>query len=181
MLLHSIPGLKLPALLRENNKLRAAALLCIGLVCATLLVYFAALAPSVTRLRDLESRYAELRKKHSEALLFQKQKELFTGFRSGIPTQKDMPLLVKDLVQTARKLNLSVAGITYDIPRRAKDDITMLTFSFPAEGAYPNVKRFIHEIETSDRLVGIQDLKIESDQGKVKLQLKLVTYIRGEQ
>lgn len=180
MLLRSIQGIKLPGLLRENKKLRNAVLICLGLVCAALLLYLVALAPSVSHLRGLEARYAELRKKHTEALLFQKQKELFSGFRTGIPTQKDMPLLVKDLVQTARKLNLVVAGITYDIPRRGKDDITTLSFSFPAEGAYPNVKRFIHEIETSDRLVGIQDLKLDSDQGRVKLQMKLVTYIRGE-
>jgi hypothetical protein len=42
------------------------------------------------------------------------------------------------------------------------------------------VKRFIFEVETSTRLVGIQDLKLASDKGRVKLQMKLVTYIRGD-
>jgi Tfp pilus assembly protein PilO len=56
----------------------------------------------------------------------------------------------------------------------------MLTFTFPASGAYADVKRFIYEVETSKRLVGIQDLKLSSEKGRVKLQMKLVTYIRGE-
>jgi Tfp pilus assembly protein PilO len=50
----------------------------------------------------------------------------------------------------------------------------------PASGAYGNIKRFIYDIETSDRMIGIQDLKLDSEKGKVKLQMKLVTYISGE-
>jgi len=181
MSLRFIPGIKYPVWLWENKKLRKTALACAGLGSAALLVYFLALAPSVSHLRDIEGRYAELRKKHTEALLFQKQKNLFAGFLAGIPTQKDMPLLVKDLVQTARRLKLSVAGINYDIPRRGNNEITMLSFPFPAEGSYPDIKRFIYEIETSDRLVGIQGLKFEAaEHGRVKLQMKLVTYIKGE-
>jgi hypothetical protein len=35
-------------------------------------------------------------------------------------------------------------------------------------------------VETSDRLVGIQELKLDSDQGKVRLEMKLVTYIKEQ-
>ena len=177
-------NIRLPALpgrltgLGENKKMRTAALICAGLLAADLLLYFILIAPSSARLSELEGKYSELRKRHTEAALFQKQKKAFAGFRAGIPTQKDMPLLVKELAQTARNLNLSVAAINYDIPKRGDGGITMLSFSFPAEGAYPNIKRFIYEIEITDRLVGIQDLKLDSDKGRVKLQMKLVTYIK---
>jgi Tfp pilus assembly protein PilO len=159
---------------------KIAALACGGFVVANLAVYLAFVAPASARLEERERLHAEMKKHHAEAVLFQKQKEAFAGIRAGIPTQKDMPLLVKEFVHAARSHRLSVSAINYDIPRHGPEGLTMLSFSFPAEGAYPDVKRFIYEIETTDRLVGIQDLKLDSDKGRVRLQMKLLTYIRGE-
>jgi Tfp pilus assembly protein PilO len=177
---HIIRKIKAPAWLSEDKKLRTALLICVGLLCANLLLYGVAITPSAGRLRDLETRYADLRKRHAEAVLFQKQKKMLAGIGAGLPAQKDMPLLVKDLVQTARKLNLKVASVNYDIPKRGSEGLTMLSFSFPAEGSYPSVKRFVYEVETSDRLVGIQDVKLDSEKGRVKLLMKLVTYIKAK-
>ncbi len=169
----SVPG--------GNSKVKRAALIGAGLSLINVLLYGALVAPSSARLADQESRYSELRKRHAEAVLFQKHKKDFGGFLAGVPTQKDMPLLIKDLSVTARRLGLSVAAVNYDIPKRAEGGLTMLAFSFPVEGSYPGIKRFIHEIETSDALVGIQDVKFDADQGRVKMQLKLVTYIKGDE
>jgi Tfp pilus assembly protein PilO len=110
---------------------------------------------------------------------FQKQKRDLAGMKTGIQTQKDMPLLVRDLVQTARRLNLRVGPINYDIPKPGSGGLAMLTFSFPAEGRYPDIKRFIYETETSPRLVGIQKVELDAEKGWVKLQVKLVTYIKS--
>jgi Tfp pilus assembly protein PilO len=170
----------LPWLKGIDKDLRAAALACGGLVCVNVLLYGFLVAPAVARIKAGEAAYSELRRKHAEAVLFKKQKPLFSGIMAGIPAQKDMPLLVKEFVLTARRLRLSVASIQYDMPRRAGGELAMLAFSFPAEGRYPDIKRFIYEVETSDRLVGIQDVKLNSEQGRVKLEMKLVTYVKGQ-
>jgi Tfp pilus assembly protein PilN len=176
-----IMNIKAPAWLRANNKrLRRAALMFTGLLALDLLLFGVLVAPSTARLATWDSEYDALRKRHAEAVLFMKQKPSFAGIMAGIPAQKDMPLLVKDLVLTARRLNLTVASVKYDIPRRTSGELALLTFSFPAEGAYPDIKRFIYEVETSDRLVGIQELKMDSGQGRVKLEMKLVTYIKRQ-
>lgn len=180
MWLPSIGKIKVLSWLRENGKqLRTAAVLFAVLVCINLLLYFFLIAPSIASLKTGEAKSAELRQRHAEAVLFKEQKPLFAGLQAGIPAQKDMPLLVTELVQTARRLNLGVAAINYDIPRRESGALTLLSFSFPVEGRYSDIKRFIYEVETSDRLIGIQDVNLESDQGKVKLQMKLMTYVRG--
>jgi len=152
----------------------------VGLLLADLLVYVVLLGPARTMLVEREAKFLELRKRHADAVLFKKQKPLFAGIIAGVPSQQDMPLLVKEFVQTARELKLKVASVNYDIPKRGSGELTMLAFSFPAEGRYPEIKRFIYEVETSDRLIGIQDLKLESDQGTVKLALKLMTYVKGQ-
>jgi len=163
------------------RKLRVAALLFAGLVCMNLVLYSFLVAPSQARVRAGEKRYAELRERYAEAVLFKKQKPFFTGIMAGVPSQKDMPLLVKDLVQTARSLKLGVASVKYDMTKSAGGELAMVAFSFPAEGRYPEIKRFIYDVEIADRLVGIQDLKLEADQGQVKLDMKLVTYIKGNE
>jgi Tfp pilus assembly protein PilO len=166
--------------LRENGKqLRTAAIVFALLVCVNLLLYVLRIAPDEARLKTWEPKSTELRMRHAEAVLFEEQKPLFAGLLDGIPVQKDMPLLVKDLEQMAKRLNLAVAAINYDIPRRESGELAMLSFSFPVEGRYPDIKRFIYEVETSGRLIGIQNVSLESDQGKVKLQMKLMTYLRG--
>ncbi|OGW38330.1 MAG: hypothetical protein A2X58_02400 [Nitrospirae bacterium GWC2_56_14] len=179
MQLPSIPTISLPFGLTENRKLRTLALICAVLVSANVLFSVFAAAPSAAGLKELESRSAELRKRNAEAMQFQKQKQDLAGMKTGIQTQKDMPLLVRDLVQTARRLNLRVGPINYDIPKPGSGGLAMLTFSFPAEGRYPDIKRFIYETETSPRLVGIQDVELAAEKGRVKLQVKLVTYIKS--
>jgi len=180
MLLPSIGKIKIVLWLRENGRqLRTIATVFAVLVCINLAIYFIFIAPSTARLKTAAAASAELRMRHAEAVLFNEQKPLFAGLLTGIPGQKDMPLLVKELEQLAKRLNLAVAAINYDIPRRESGELAMLSFSFPVEGRYPDIKRFIYEVETSGRVIGIQDVNLASDKGSVKLMMKLMTYVRG--
>lgn len=180
MSLPSITNIKLqlPEWLRENKRLQAGVLFFAVFFFVDLLLYALLVSPYRVQLQERETRLSELRKNRTEAILFQKQKRELAGIKQGIPTQKDMPLLIKDLVQAARRLNLAVSSITYDMPKRNGKELAMLSFQFPAEGRYPDIKRFIHQVETSDRLVGIQDLKLTENNGRIKVDMKLVTYIK---
>jgi len=151
-----------------------------GLVFLDLLVYFVLVAPSGALLSAHEATYSQLRKQQAAAILFKKQRPLFAGIMAGIPAQKDMPILVKEYVQAAKRLNLTVAAVNYDMPKRGSGELAMLAFSFPAEGRYPDIKRLIYDVETSDRLIGIQDLKLETEKGRVKLNMKLMTYVKEQ-
>ncbi|MFA5074413.1 MAG: type 4a pilus biogenesis protein PilO [Nitrospirota bacterium] len=167
--------------LREiDPRLLRMSLLFAGLVLVNFIVYAVVLSPSITQRAMQETRYTELRKKHAEAVLFQKQKKALGGIVSGIPSQKDMPLVIKDIVQSARRFHLSVAAIKYDIPKRLNGEVAMLSLSFPVAGRYPDLKRFIFDIETSSRFVGIQELKLDSDHGRGKMDMKLITYVKGQ-
>ncbi len=170
--------LVLPEWLRHNRKVRLAALVFCALACADLLVFFFFFRPEVSRLREHQDRYAELRKRHAEAVLFHRQREALAGINAAIPTQKDMPLVVKELAQDARKLHLAVGSISYDIPRRGQEGLTLLSFTFPASGSYPEVKRFIYDVETSGRMLAVETIDFSTDRQTVKVEIKLLTYIR---
>jgi len=173
--------LKVPASFRINDKrVRIAVLVFAGLLVADLFLFSVLVSPTSVRLSALEAKYRELRKRRADAVLFKQQKSSVSGVLAGVPAQKDMPLLVKDLVQSARRLSLSVSSVKYDIPRRASGELALLSFSFPAEGRYADIKRFVYEVETSDQLVGIENLKMDSEKGIVKMEMKLLTYVKGQ-
>ncbi len=180
MWLPSIGKIKVVLWLRENSRqLRTVAIVFVSLVCINLFLYILVIARDQAELKAGEAMSVELRMRHAEAVVFKAQKPLIAGLLNGIQEQKDMPLLMKELEQMAKRLHLAVAAINYEIPRRESGELAMLSFSFPVEGRYPDIKRFIYEVETSGRLIGIQDVKLESDKGNVKMQLKLMTYVRG--
>lgn len=182
MWLRSITNVK-TSLLRltgNNSRLHTSLLVFAGCLAVNLLVYGLLVVPARAKLSEGDARYAEYRRRHATAVLFEKQRSSVAGIMAGVPAQKDMPLLIRDLVQTARRLNLSVASVKYDIPKKSGGELAQLAFSFPAEGRYPDIKRFIYEVETSDRLVGIQNIKLSTEKDKIKMDMKLVTYLREQ-
>lgn len=174
-------NLKVPASFRVNDKrIRTAAMIFAGLLVLDLFLFGVLASPYSLRLSAFEDKYRELRKRRADAVMFKQQKSSVSGVIAGVPAQKDMPLLVKDLVQNARRLNLSVSSVKYDIPVRASGELALLSFSFPAEGRYADIKRFVYEVETSDRLVGIENLKMDSEKGIVRMDMKLLTYVKEQ-
>lgn len=162
----------------RNRKLQGAALACCSLLLLDLLFYGAIVRPGAVKHAERESRINELRKRHAVGVLYQQQRKGIGALVTSMPTQKDMPLLVKELEQAARRLGLRVGPVNYDIPRTGAEGIAMLTFSFPVTGRYADLKRFVYEVETSARLVGIDALDIKTDQKGEALTLKLMTYVK---
>jgi Tfp pilus assembly protein PilO len=163
-----------------GKRLRTATVLVIAAALLNVLIYTIAVAPAAGRLGAEQGRLAGLKRQFADALLFQKQKQALAGLNQGILTQKDVPLLIKDLVQMARRQNLAVGTINSDIPLPSNDELTMITFTVPVSGSYSRIKRYIYDVETTDRLIGIQDLRFAAEKQDVKLDMKLVTYIREE-
>lgn len=173
---------RLKELLRDKTvrRLRRAIAVLVAAAAANALIYGAFVAPAAGHLSAEQGKVAELRRRHADALLFQKQKQVLAGLNEGILKQKDVPLLLKDLVQMARKRGLKAEKINSDIPSPSAGGLTQLAFNLPLSGNYANCKRFIHDMETADRLVGIQGVRFSTEKRKVKMELKLITYIRGE-
>ncbi len=165
--------------LRRNRKLQAAALICGGLLLLNAVFLAAVVRPAAAKRAQQGSHIADLRKRYATGILYQQQRKDIGTLVASMPTQKDMPLLIKELEQAARKLGLRVGPVNYDISRKGAEGMTMLTFSFPVNGRYADLKRFVYEVETSPRLVGIESLEIRADQkGTPALALKLMTYVK---
>lgn len=163
-----------------RRKLAFPAALCACIAILDLVLFVSLLSPALARLESALAATADLKRRSAEAALFQKQKKAFSGMAAGIPSQQDVPIVIRDIVQTARRLNLSVGAVNSDIPAPGSEGMAQFTFTVPVTGRYPDLKRFIHGMETTDRLLGIQGLFLKADKGRVSLIVKLVTYIKSE-
>lgn len=163
----------------RNRRLQAVFLALAALLLAAALVFLALVRPLSRDLEGQRQRIAGMRRDISSAVLFEQQQKSVGAISTAVLTQKDMPLLVKELAQKARTAGLSVGSVDYEIPRSGGGGLARLVFQFPVAGRYPDLKRFIFELETSSRMLGIEELQLKSGRTKVDLDLKLVTYVRG--
>jgi len=125
------------------------------------------------------------RRKHADAVLFQKAE---TGSLPvspcGHPCAEGRAAgMIKDLVQAARRLKLSVEAINSDIgPRRGRGGADHgLRSTFPAvRGPMPTSSGWhLRGRDLRTALWGSRDVKLGSEKGRVKMQMKLVTYHPG--
>lgn len=163
---------------RSGKRLRAAAVVFLAVAVLDAALYLFLVSPSAEQLEASRAGYANLKKQYADAVLYQSRRQAFAGLKKGALFQKDVPLIINEVVKTAKVLGLSVESINSDIPQ-ASGGLIPVTFTVPVSGAYQDIKRFIFAVETSERLIGIDDLKFSADKGRVKLQMKIVTYIRG--
>ena len=174
------PDLKGPGVSALRKKLALPVVLCAAVAVLDLLLFILLVTPAAARLETATVATTDLKRRNAEAVLFQRQKTTFSGMAAGIPSQKDVPIVIRDIVQTARKLNLAVGAVNSDIPSTGNQGMAQLTFLVPVAGSYSDIKRFIYSMESTDRLIGIRDLSLKADKGRVSMSINLVTYIKGD-
>lgn len=104
--------------------------------------------------------------------------EAFKGRLSG---QKDLTRVVERLVKAARKNGLSITNADYSPGMVREAEAYRYTISFPVEGMYPQIKKFINDIETLNYPIVIEEITLSGSkvqQGAIGLRLKISTYFR---
>lgn len=129
------------------------------------------------------NRLASLKAKASLAKTVQDSSSAIGELTGRLPARNGLPYLIRDIHGVAREFDLRIPNVTYE-PQKVKGEaLTSLTITFPVEGNYPDIRRFIHEMETSDRLLMIEDIGISSsarETATTNLQMKLRTYLRSD-
>lgn len=137
---------------------------------------------------SLRHKLADLRADVTLAKRVEEGKATMAGLKGRLPAKDDLPAMIREIHGLARKYNLKIPTVKYE-PKREKGEAMMrLLITLPVVGEYPDIRRFIHEMETSDRLVMLENMGIATSGGTGKagnergaqLQLTMSTYIRPE-
>lgn len=148
------------------------------------------LVPDVT---ELESRYirrqAEVRQllRHqlgradSPEQQFVLASQDLDEFYRSIPVYADFTGLISELVNLSAQAGLDITQINYQPERDLQGALLRYDLAFNVSGRYEQLKKFIHTLEQSDRLLIIRSIGLQSsNEGGVNLRLSLETYFRTE-
>jgi type IV pilus assembly protein PilO len=103
-------------------------------------------------------------------------------FWQAIPSRTEFTVLIGELFTLSEEAGLEIDQISYKPEPVEGHELLRYGLSFSVGGDYSQVKRFVHSLEQSERLVAIEDLSLSGsdDQGRqeVRLNLRLSTLFR---
>ena len=150
------------------------------------------IAPKVMRLeKQLVKNQAEARLARQqganaatpEHILAQGRQDLLS-FREAIPAKETFGELVGDISMLAGRAGLDIDQITYAPEEKPEEKLLIYSLSFTVSGRYQQLKKFIHALEHSPRLIAIHELSLsgsgEKQRESVRMQIRLSTYFTSE-
>lgn len=101
-------------------------------------------------------------------------------FRQVIPDYQEFTGLIEELLVLSSRAGMNISRIAYNTSQIKESELLKLDLQFNVAGDYDQIKRFIHSLEQSARLIAIKQIGLQSanDEG-VNLRLNLETYFRS--
>ena len=88
--------------------------------------------------------------------------EVFTG---RMPNKSGLPKALASIFDIARKNGLNIPSGDYAPETVSEAGISKYTISFPVEGSYPEIKKFIYGIENMNVPVVVEDIVFSRSKG----------------
>ena len=100
-------------------------------------------------------------------------------FKKRLPNEKRMTRVVGDILSAAKRNGLVVPTGDYGAETSRETGISQYTITFPVEGRYPQIKKFIYEVETLKYSLAIEDITLTSSKaldGNIGLKIRVSVY-----
>jgi len=185
-------------LLREMWRTQRAWTLFLGILLVCNLVFFLAMQFVLSpRIDDREQRFLTMQAETRQILqgsgnlagggreqVFVRAGQDLTAFHQLIPEHRDLTGLIEELLVLAYRAGLDITQISYGTEKRQPVGLIQYDLSFGLTGRYEQLKRFIHALEQSPRIMSIQQMAMGSINKnglpQATLQLKLESFFRNE-
>lgn len=148
------------------------------------------------RISELERRYIE-RQAFARQAGQQRERDLspqeryrqteadLQTFHLAIPPRSQFTDLIKELFTLAGEAGLNIERIAYDPKQMAEKGLLRYSLNFSVGGDYGQVKKFVHSLEQSRRIVAIEEISLsggENPEGDgVRLNIRLSTYFHSDE
>ncbi len=149
-----------------------------AVVCRPVRAEAAALQSRSDELERLNARASENVRRYSE---FLEGKRRLDEFKSMLASRPEYTDVLKKVYRLAKKDKMKFSSFAAQTSAlRQVGDLEQLSFSLPVSGRYPDVRKFIYDVETSDLFLNINDLGLTGG-GKedITLTIGLSTYVRS--
>ncbi len=129
------------------------------------------------RMRQLGAR------QDSPEAVYRRGREDLSSFYAMIPARSDLTGLIEELFNMADNAGLEIDRIGYDPQKLEERPLLAYTLMFSVTGNYEQLKNFVYDIETSPRLISLDEIALsgagEGDR-PVSLNLRFTTYFQAE-
>ena len=100
-------------------------------------------------------------------------------FQEAVPEYREFTGLIEELLVLASRARLNITQISYASEEMKESPLLKFSLTFSVSGDYEKLKKFIHSLEQSTRLISIEQVNLQSVDGDaVKLGLSLETLFR---
>ena len=112
---------------------------------------------------------------------FSEIKADITKFKDMLPRKAEMTNIIREIDGLAKGASLAIHDITYESKKTEEGGIFQVSFSFPVEGKYVNIKNLIYKLESSRRMFTIDSLSLEKASGKedIRLKIRMSAYLKS--
>lgn len=106
-----------------------------------------------------------------------KRKEFLEEIKDILPTEKEVPKLLKNISSMAKQAQLEMINFTPKGEEK-KDYYTIIPFEMQVKGNFPNIIKFLNSVETMSRLVTIENIEFAPQDKDEKILAKclFITY-----
>jgi type IV pilus assembly protein PilO len=145
----------------------------------------------VPRVADQESRFlqrqAEVRQLlHNQAGAANTPEQLYvlasqdlSRFQQAVPDYQEFTGLIEELLILSSRASLNITQISYSSEELKETALLQFSLSFNVMGNYEQIKKFVHSLEQSVRLITIKQISLQgADADGVNLRLSLETFFR---
>lgn len=116
-----------------------------------------------------------------EAVYRQGRRDL-VDFYAMIPPRDDLTSLIEELFVMARDAGLDIDRISYDPQQLEERALLSYSLMFSVTGSYDQLKRFVHALEGSTRLISLDEIALsgsETTGNGVSLNMRFTTYYQA--
>lgn len=162
-------------------------------VAGATLSYVYGLKPAEMHARTAEQAYqtakqaqADLQRIKAQQLLAQAAQRRLETVRQALPTHAEFTSLALALSELAKREQVKIPGMGYNIGKPEGAHPMKATIAFKATGDYAAIYRFLYRLETAESYLVIESLDVASEQkrdltmARVVLTIKVATYLRQE-
>lgn len=101
-------------------------------------------------------------------------------FNRMLPGQGGLTKVINDIFRVADSNGLTIPTGDYSPKTVREAGISKYTISFPVEGTYKKIKRFIYDMEVLGHILAVEEIAFSSSKGggKIGLNIRISTYFR---
>ena len=166
---------------RRYRGLKFAGFVFLMVFLSNLVLFLGFVFPSEMKRNEVMSRWGQSRDHLNRLHLLKNAESQLNTWKGLLRSKEDFSDLISKISKQAKQNRIDIPSISYQQEELELKGLSKISFSFSIINRYDRIRKFIHDIETSEDFLVIEELVIEKlakEEGReVEAQMKLSTYL----